>query len=62
MTRRKSRGPEQTDRAGMHKRPEDGMWLLTGGQSKTVTYAYPLSTGKSFKKERKKDLVSEIVM
>ena len=23
---------KQTDRAGMHKRPEDGMWLPTGGQ------------------------------
>ena len=22
----------QTDCAGMHKRPEDGMWLPTGGQ------------------------------
>ena len=28
---RKSRGPE-TDGAGMHKRPENGMWLAKGGQ------------------------------
>ena len=47
---------KQTDRAGMHKRPEDGMWLPNvAGKLKTVTYVYPpLAQGdRKRKKERK---------
>ena len=29
---------KQKDGAGMHKRPENGMWLTTGRQLETVTW------------------------
>ena len=39
----------------MHKRPEDGMWLPTGGQLKTVTYVYPPRHKEYNKKKNKKN-------
>ena len=45
---------KQTDRAGMHKRPKDGMRLPTGGHLETVTCTYiHLRTGKLLQKEKK---------
>jgi len=38
ITKRKSRG---LDSAGMHKRPENGMWLPMGRQLEMVMYIFP---------------------
>ena len=41
MTKRKSRVQKHTDGAGMHKRPENRMWLPMGRQLETVMYVFP---------------------
>ena len=44
---------KQTDGTSIHKRPENGKWLPTGGQLVTVMYVYPPRHKEKEKKEKK---------
>ena len=41
----------------MHKRPENGMWLPTGGQLKTVIYVFPPRHKENKERKKKKSFI-----
>ena len=62
MIKQKYKDPEtdiETDRAGMHKRPKDGMWLPMGGQLEMVTYVYPPRHREIAKEKKEKERMLE---
>ena len=53
MTMESLGAKKQTDGTSIHKRPENGKWLPTGGQLVTVMYVYPPRHKEKEKKEKK---------